>query len=404
MCEVVWYGERGIINALVTDLASRGLDPTLQFLRTIRWADDGQPAWINEVKRVTFVVEIHLAEFGVPDLMLVCRSGTSEINVVFVEAKAGPYLESAMPNDPGMLVEGFNSSINGQLSLRYRCACALQQWNGETSVLIEPRALLHLYRRPSRAWGLHDRAKKPRRLEQATVLRILRENEVHNLPADRYHFVAWTWDTTPFWDQPEVEAADMVPRFLAEPAGEMWEEEGDIWNRMTHRVGCILDQDIEENVRPVDAYRRARETMIRAAWPPAETATAAFDPIRPINRDRFQEPTRHLLAELEAAARARFGQETVAPLRGSSSVTRAGRVIVKLLPRNPGPGEYVLLGLSAYLHPQEWLTIALEGPFLIGGQPFLVHQLPSPAHEQEAVAVAQTIFEQLAEQLRPHEA
>jgi hypothetical protein len=47
--------------------------------------------------------------------------------LLFVEAKAGPYIFSARSNSVGMQEPGFNSAINGQLSLKYRLACALER-------------------------------------------------------------------------------------------------------------------------------------------------------------------------------------------------------------------------------------------------------------------------------------
>jgi hypothetical protein len=65
-----------------------------------------------------------MGQFGNPDLILACRTGTeATTHVVLVEAKVVPYLGSAMSNaDDTMKANGFNSSINGQLALRHRLA------------------------------------------------------------------------------------------------------------------------------------------------------------------------------------------------------------------------------------------------------------------------------------------
>jgi hypothetical protein len=73
MSQILWYGERGIINAFVTEMNRRGGAGAKAFLEEIKWADGGQPGWIRDVESVTYLVEIGLSEFGNPDLILVCR-------------------------------------------------------------------------------------------------------------------------------------------------------------------------------------------------------------------------------------------------------------------------------------------------------------------------------------------
>ena len=122
-----WYGERGIVNALVNHL-SRGLpsvDPVRSLLSAIRWAAPRGRSWIGTFTRM--IVELGTPDFGNPDLLLVC-DGPDGVRLVFlaVEAKVAPYLASMRPNSQGMTLPRFKSRINGQLSLKYRFARALE--------------------------------------------------------------------------------------------------------------------------------------------------------------------------------------------------------------------------------------------------------------------------------------
>ena len=140
-----WYGERGIINALVSYLASEPEERVPALLAAIKWADGATPRWIANAGRAVMLVEWGLADFGNPDLILVCDTA-SGARCVFLEAKVGPYLSSMKPNAGGMRDPGFNSSINGQLTLKFRFASALEQANASTLTITEPVPLLQQYR------------------------------------------------------------------------------------------------------------------------------------------------------------------------------------------------------------------------------------------------------------------
>jgi hypothetical protein len=131
--EIEWYGERGIVNALVTDFVGRGEAEAVAGVRSllegVQWAGGATPAWVRGVSAVTFFVEPGMGQFGNPDLILVCSTDVgAPPYIVIVEAKVVPYLESAMSNTDSMSEQGYNSSINGQLTLRYRLAQALCGW------------------------------------------------------------------------------------------------------------------------------------------------------------------------------------------------------------------------------------------------------------------------------------
>jgi len=119
--EVRWYGERGVMNALVTHLqrTSDPVESVRTFLSAVRWAEPRGSSWVNDFTQACLIVEIGLADFGNPDLMIDCH-GPTGVRCVFLESKIGMYLASMRPNHKGMQLPGFNSSINGQLSLKVR--------------------------------------------------------------------------------------------------------------------------------------------------------------------------------------------------------------------------------------------------------------------------------------------
>ena len=87
----IWYGERGIVNSIVTHVASQQNPGKTagKLLDAVQWADSGKPVWMSQITDVNLIVEVGLADFGNPDLMIVCRTkGDDRPYCVFVEAKA----------------------------------------------------------------------------------------------------------------------------------------------------------------------------------------------------------------------------------------------------------------------------------------------------------------------------
>ena len=122
LSQVYWYGERGIMKAIITHLTCDGdaTDGIEIFLSAVSWADGRVPLWVEKIQSVTLIIEVGPADFGDPDLLIVCRT-PSATKLVFVEAKVVSYIDSMRSTAPsegarwGMTQIGFNSSINGQL-------------------------------------------------------------------------------------------------------------------------------------------------------------------------------------------------------------------------------------------------------------------------------------------------
>jgi len=188
--EVVGYSERGLVNALV-GFMRRDSKRLECFLRCCEWngsrgeneelfdGDELLKAFKTGVAKVTYIVETSFAHFGDPDLIIVIHTADRRWRF-FVEAKVVAYLKNAKSNAQGMRQEGYNSAINGQLSLKYRLARALAVYSESDARLQEPDSLFDAAKRE-----LHDPSQtkdkpkgRPRRLEKEANLKLLVEEHL----------------------------------------------------------------------------------------------------------------------------------------------------------------------------------------------------------------------------------
>jgi hypothetical protein len=337
---ILWYGERGIVNALVTNLASHGgADAAAgvnELLKRVAWLGGSAPNWIGGVQGVSFLVEVGMAQFGSPDLILVCEAG-GRLRIVFIEAKVVPYLASAMSNRGGM-VPGFNSSINGQLALRHRLGRALTPATGP---VIEPAALHSAYQA-----DLDDPMDQPRRLVDQRVRSIIDRYHLRDQIAD-YYLVAWTWDTEPFFNCDP----DLRPRLL--------DHEGrEIWNEMAGRVGWLGFPRVAEVVGGDPTYDAAFGTMLKTPIPWAVRAEQDAQPLPGIGPDPVHDEIMGLLREWARLAADQLGGRTVPRSGGAIGLTVAGssQVWARLIPWREGRNESILFGVRALLPLDErWL-------------------------------------------------
>jgi hypothetical protein len=78
---VLWYGERSIVNAVVSHIA-RSATPAAAvraLLEEVICADGGRPSRGGRVSDARLIAEIGLADFGNPDLLLACRTEGEEL-------------------------------------------------------------------------------------------------------------------------------------------------------------------------------------------------------------------------------------------------------------------------------------------------------------------------------------
>src|SRR4051812_13358728 len=99
---IFWYGERGIINAVVAQISTSGdfVEAVRNLLKATRWGNGSAPFWIEDFSEAHLIVEIGLADFGDPDLLIICRTGSEMIHLVFLEAKAHSYTDSMQKTTP----------------------------------------------------------------------------------------------------------------------------------------------------------------------------------------------------------------------------------------------------------------------------------------------------------------
>lgn len=171
-----FYGERGLVNASLLDLKQTNRLPEL--LRRIDFKfRNPQHMNVPDGSDIVVIVEAGFAEFGWPDAIIAVNTPGHHRYVVFVEAKSGLYLAEAQ--NYSVREEGFNSSINGQFTLRYRLTQALKAFRPNHSRLVEPMDVATAY----------GESHRPRRLAK-------RENIVHvvrpHLLAVPATFPCWT--------------------------------------------------------------------------------------------------------------------------------------------------------------------------------------------------------------------
>jgi hypothetical protein len=266
---VFWYGERGIINAVVAHVRTSGnfVGLVRNLLAATCWGTGSLPSWIETFSDAHLIVEVGLADFGDPDLIIVCRTEAGLSYVVFLEAKAQSYRDSMQSTSPsraakwGMKQDGFNSSINGQLTLKYRFANALSSWDGRSRVISESRQLFQSYQR-----RLNDSPTKSpgRSLAKASILDgIFLRLGVAGIAENNCHYIALTWDckSRMFFNSSDI-SSEYLPVFLGNNGEERF-------SSMLDRVGWIGFKELEDALGLSDAeeYKAAFATMLGSPEP-----------------------------------------------------------------------------------------------------------------------------------------
>jgi len=118
-----------------------------------------------------------------------------------------------------------------------------------------------------------------------------------------------------------------------------------------------------------------------------------------VNLDRYSAHTLDVVRAVTRVAEEVFGSPAVRELEGSVSMSADAKVIAKVLPQEPGEGEYVLLGVSSEFCPQQWpdMPAAFDGPFLVRESPF--HFLTLQRDSEAAAETARPVFRELKSRL-----
>ena len=385
--DLLWYGERGIVNSLVTRIATLGIKGVKELLRCIQWADADQNQWIEGIASARMVVEVGLGQFGDPDLIIVCATGDGARYGVFVEAKAVPYFYSAE--------QGGRSRIQRQLTLKYRFVLALESSRGEGRI-VEAETTHANYQRGAEGSDQADDCNYPRQLAKPSVLSLCRDAGLFDTPIENFRFVAWTWDSKPFYDAEDFAASASRPLFLQSDGTEDWQQTRSKlgWLGYAPLFDCdgLTDQTI------VQAFH----TMMPAAVPvDVPWIDCEDEGLKPYNINNLcSASTKDRLSRLETIAEQHFRPGSVKRLNGSTSITLTSpstgqpKVLVKLLPRDHGPDEYIKLGISASLNRSQWAEREFNGPDCIAKQAFFTIDLPNGGDAYDIVSKA---FAELAE-------
>jgi hypothetical protein len=234
-CEIHFYGERGLVNALFLDLQHCGA--ILEFVRKIEFAyRDGQRIEVPDGTNVVVIVEADFAQFGSPDAIIVANAPDQTRLVFFLEAKVGLYRNEA--GDFTQREPGFNSTINGQFTLRYRLMSALQDFRPTKARLVEPADLTAAY-----GESIPRRLAKPENLQH-----IVR---AHLLGASEYLFVALTDDPADIWQHLESDNPKLLPYipkrddWMPLSTGEAWSVDRNGWGEHRNNFGWIGFRDVE---------------------------------------------------------------------------------------------------------------------------------------------------------------
>lgn len=126
--EVVYYGERGILNSIVLDTQG-DIAKQKQFLRTIVLGDKSKLEWVDDVEMVKYFVDPCFDQFGKVDLIIEATTKRNDKYILFVIVKFTSYGYSALKMtqlkeiDNEYLPKSYKSSgdnVNVQLAVLYR--------------------------------------------------------------------------------------------------------------------------------------------------------------------------------------------------------------------------------------------------------------------------------------------
>ena len=386
--EIIMYGERGIVNAIVAYL----MDPTAsiercrEFFSVINWGENnGKIDWISRLQNVDAVVEVGLGQFGDPDLIFVCTLNDHTKKYIFIEAKVVPYVISAISNSEGMRTRGFNSSINGQLSLKYRFVQALKLWNGKTSI-IEPEEQFSSYRE-----HLNDSKSNPRLLAKKSILaNILKRIGLYNINPENCYFVALTNDKEP---GPFVKVAEEYLPCILNNNGK------NIWGEVVNQFGWIGFDILPEGLQKDECYTKAFGSTV-CKFIHIEGASMEGRPDLKTNKLKvLPYELQTGISKVATSSQEIFTKEYVKRRTGSYSITLNNRTVIKIAPKKKDD-QNVYIGITPqFRHVYEKFPIAQEFnfPFSMNKKPFdgmAIHYQEIEKRLPEIEEVFEAIYEE----------
>jgi hypothetical protein len=252
-----------------------------------------------------------------------------------------------------MQSRGYNSSINGQLALKYRFATALQCWSDHEDSIVEPQGIYYAYRTllnddPQRGPG--------RRLFKVENVDLFRRLGLAGLAEENVSYVALTWDRADkaFFRNPGV-TSDYLPRF--------YDHDGqDRYNDMADRIGWIGYSELERtlNLSKSEEYVAARNLML----PASEPTDADYESQRPSRLEGYADEIKALTVRIIAM----LASDRIESQNGSYSYKdEDNRTVAKIILLRDrvfvGVRVCAAPGTREYENPAEWgigLTLATK--------------------------------------------
>lgn len=339
MGQIITYGERGILNAIVNYLMASGdnnesIERSRNFFANIRWAHGGKHEWLNSLQNVDVIVEVGLHQFGDPDLIFICTDRDRTHRYIILEAKIAPYETRAKSNSDGM-VYGYNSSINGQLALKYRFVQALSQWTDKEHRIEEPAELFEAYQKT-----LNDQNKGPRRLKKSSILdRILKPVGLTKVNPENCFFIALTIDKAP--GPFETVKQQFLPCILNY-------EGKSIWETVKQRFGWLGYELFPEGLKNDTAYQTAFNNTVKKRIDKKENTCSENYPVFHTENLRNLPELQPAMAKLAALCQAIFPPRDFVIHNGSYSIKHNNITVIKLA-TNRKDREHIYLGISAQI-------------------------------------------------------
>jgi hypothetical protein len=319
-------------------------------------------------------------------------------HVVFLEAKIVKYNDSAVPLKESVAkdIQGINSRINAQLTLRHRLARVLKERKGKGEPVEEDQKVWTAYaNHPS------ESSKRPRRLLKSLSLKLCDD---FLLGVKDFWFVTLSSDNylvEPYHNQ------KLRPLILDYDGQELWDDVKD-------HFGLIVYEQLDNILNPSGAYAKAREYFLPKPLPVQVEAEIPL--LRTEKWDTFSlavrnEARKSLQEIIENAINTVFGSESgrmnKKQYKGSDSYLMDQRTLIKIVPKHTEGGERLILAVLAGVARAAGVANQYfpDGPFMIGigdnAREFLVRsftECPTEAEETEYAWAIEMILQLAAVQ------
>lgn len=306
---IIFYGERGIVNSIVLDMGS-DINKQKQFLKTIKFKNDSIKNWIDQIKVFRYIIEPCFAQFGSPDLIIVAEEENGEHHVLFIEAKVCAYNDASEKIGTDLWPQtyrGTTSKLNIQLALKYRFAQNYPLFENNNSIIEDE------------SYTRAEYNDKKRALKKTSVISLCREFFGKN---PNFLFVALTNDNK--------DIAPFLEREFLPAIGT------NNWNDDKEKFGIVSFEMLEKNGivnKKMGYYSQASQDFL---YSPANIGAGPNDRhIRTVNMSKWDIKIYSELEILYENFKISLTSGEIEKLEGSYSIkSRDGRTIVKLFSEN----------------------------------------------------------------------